>query len=243
LAEIGSRTVVDAVADTSPAGRQCALWYPRMRQQVLRTAPWGFARRTVTLTESGTLEEETSPYPYLFKYVYPTDCMKFRYVLPPPTPPAGEDAPDVSTGLAFPWCGPSREWRYLVSYDVPGGEDPPAKVLVSNLQDALGVYTADVEDPDVWDSLFSNALVMALASKFVMALSGNVGLKQSYEAMAMAAITQARAVDGNEAIPSNDPVVDWIAVRGLPPLGLNYGAGLGAAWGMWNCTYDNLWGM
>lgn len=242
LSEIGSQTVEDVLNDTSPAGVQSALYYARMRQQVLRTAPWGFARRTVTLEEIGTLEAGTSPYPWLFKYTYPTDCQKFRYILPPPTPPGVGDVPDVSDGLALPWCGPSREWRFLVGYEAAVDEEPAYRFLISNVQDALGVYTADVEDPDVWDSLFTNALVMALASKFVMPLTGNANMKANYVALANEAIAQARVVDGNEAIPTTDHITDWIAIRGIPPMGPSFG-GMGYGWGQWLGTFDTFWGM
>lgn len=245
LSEIGSQELITAIGESTPAGRQSELYYTRMRQQLLRTAPWGFARRTVTLTETGTLAEETSPYPWLFKYEHPEDCQKFRYVLPPPFPPSGESVPDVSSGSLFPWCAPSREFRFLIALDVTTSGEPPAtvqsKVIISNLEDALGVYTADVEDPDLWDSLFTNALTMTLASKFVMPLTGNVGLKREYEAMAQAAIVQARAVDGNESISVNEHVPDWIAVRGLPAA---YGTGVASGWGQWLGAYDNMsWSM
>ncbi len=244
LSEIGSQTLITSIGEATPAGQQSELYYNQMRQKLLRTAPWGFARKTITLTELGTLAEGTSPYPWLVKYEYPSDCMKFRYIIPPPAFLVSDDVPDVSSGLIVPWCGPSRAFRFLPAIDTDGDTPTPnvVKVLLSNVPSAYGVYTVDVEDPNLWEPLFVDALVMLLAYKFVMPLAGNAGMKSDYFKLAEAAVLSARAVDGNEAIPSTDHETDWITVRGTPPIysGIGNGFTLGSFFG----GYDNLgWGM
>ena len=96
--------------DGTNEATQCALWYDTMRQRILRSAPWGFARTQLTLTQVGDLyPDNTSPYPFLFAYSYPEDCQKLRYLLPQPIPPIqGATAPPL-TGLQFRW--PEREAR------------------------------------------------------------------------------------------------------------------------------------
>lgn len=244
LSEIGAQTLITSLADDTPAGQQATLYYARMRQKLLRTAPWGFARKTIELTELGTLAADppTSPYPWLFKYDYPDDCMKFNYVLPPPFPVAGDDAPDVSSGLIVPWCAPDRAWRFLVASDADV-DNLQFRVLLSNVQAALGVYIVDVVNPDAWEPLFTDALVMLLAYKFVIPLSGNVAMKETYYKLTEAAILQARAQDGNESVTTADPITDWIAVRGTPAPSYTLGgagvSGLGNWWG----GYDTNWSM
>lgn len=252
LSLMGARTMIqDLDTENSEAAAQCRLWYTPLRQRLLRTAPWGFARKTVTLSTLGLQTDvpSGSPYPYFVKYLYPPDCEKMRYIIPPPTPPvAGAETvdPPVSSGLLwFPWCPPSRAWRYVVAYD--DTVVPARTVLLSNVTSAIGVYTADVTDCDRFDSLFTNALEAALASKLVIPLSGNAGMKRDFEAAAEYQITQARATDGNESISSTDHQVDWIQTRGV--LG-GYGwagpasNGIGIPWGSWNCSYDSMnWGM
>ncbi len=240
LAEIGSRTVInDMTTESSPAAVNCNLFYTPMRQMLLRGAPWAFTARTVILTELGTLAEGTAPYPWLAKYAYPSDCLKMRYILPPPVFPPSGDAPDVSTDLLLPWCPPSRQWRYKLAFE------NGAKVLVANLLNIYGVYTADVVNPDLWDPLFANAMVMGLASKLIMPLTGNVAMKQGFMALATDAVNQARATDANESISSTDHSVDWIAARvggGYYPGQLG-GFG-GDLMGDWYWAYDNLnWSM
>lgn len=247
LGEIGTRTLIASLVDDTTAARQCNLFYDITRQQLLRAAPWGFARRTVTLTQLALATDDPNivPYPWLAMYAYPSDALKMRYVLPPPVLPPSGDAPDVSSTLVVPWCPPRRDWRYLVSNDT--STDPSRKVLLTNVPYALGVYTADIDDPDLFDSLFIQALVQALAYKLVMPLTGNAGMKSGYAQLAEQALRDARAVDGNESIPTTDHTVDWIATREVGAWGNWPGWGGGVNWltqGSWFWGWDSMsWSM
>lgn len=251
LDEIGARaTVTNYLTDTNQAGRVARRWYDVSRQRLLRAAPWGFSRRTVTLTELARAADDPDlvPYPWLVKYDYPADCLKMRYLIPPPYPAQdGIVPPDVTGGPLVPWGGPSRSFRFLPSFDPTDLVNP--KFLLANILDAYGVYTADVTDDTIWDVLFTNAMEALLAYHFVMPLTGNAGMKAGYAELAKAAVMEARAVDGNEAIPTTDHTPDWIAVRNG---GGAYGYGVGGVvvdgvnWGgmgMWYDAYDLNWGM
>ncbi len=245
LSELGKGPLISSMTEQSPAAVQCRLHYNSLREQLLRAAPWGFSRKTLTLTTLGLLTDDppASPYPWLVKYLYPADCLKMRYILPPPWPNSDVN-PNVSQGQVTAWCAPSRAWRYLVSYD--DTVSPPRRVILSNVTSALAVYTVNVTDTALFDPLFENALVMALASKFCMPLTGNVSLKGSYSQMADAAILQARVADGNEAIPTTDHRVDWIATRMVGDWGGAWGLGQTGVLGLgdWYGGYDNMnWGM
>lgn len=258
LSSMGARAVISSLTDTSPAGVQCALLYNPTRLQLLRTAPWGFCRKTINLNLLGALTNSppNSPYPWLYKYLWPSDCIKFRYLLAqPPTPPPTTSVPNVSYTPIVPWCAAKRTWRYVVSYDDSGllltPPTPAVKVLLSNVQNAIGVYNADVQDCDRWDDLFQEALVNALAYRLIIPLSGNVGMKEGFRALTDEAIQNARTADGNEAIPTTDHLPDWIAARaqgGADVWGSNtFGTGLGFDYGgagLWNAEWDGMgWGM
>lgn len=243
--------MISSLDDPGPAAAQCKLNYDPAKQQLLRMAPWGFTRKTVTLSLLGQLLTlpSGSPYPFLEKYLYPEDCLKFRYVLAPPYPIGVTTlAPDVSVQNTwlFPWCSPRRDWRYVVGFD--DSTVPARRVLLSNVPQALGVYTADVTDPSMFDPLFENALVMALASKLVIPLSGNKDMKRDFVAAANDTLLQARVADGNEAVPKTDHVVDWMATRdiggGYSGLGAGPGQSIYSGWGDWYSGYDSgQWGM
>lgn len=250
--EVGARNQITSInpSDGSNEANQCAIWYDRTRRALLRTAHWGFARQQKPLQQVGDLyPDQTSPYPYLYAYDYPADCIKFRYILQPPIlNPAGNVSLTPGATLIGPtWLTPSRSNRFIVTANQgqPGANN---RLLVSNVYQALGVYTEDVIDPTQFDDLFSDALLSLMAYRLVTPLSGNVGMRQEYRQSAQEAILQARAADGNETIAKTDHTPDWINARmvgannvyGFGPF--SYG-GVGE-WGNWWGGFDDMsWGM
>lgn len=243
LSEIGTQSAISDLGEASAEAQQCSLWYDDLRKRLLRTAQWGFARRQVVLTLLGDLQDATSPYPYLFKYAYPSDALKIRYLLAPPVTFTGtDDAPVVGEVIPFPfWMSPSRANRFMIASDVDEN-GTSRKVILSNVCAAIAVYTADEQNPDVFDDLFSGALASTLAYKLCNPLSGNIGQRQQFAQSAQAAILEARAADGNEAIPSSDITVDWITARGCgSPWGAaGFANAGGSGWGLWYNGNDNM---
>lgn len=247
LSSIGAQTTLQSLEETSPEAQQCALWYDNQRQSLLRAAPWAFCRTQLPLTQVGQLFSNgstepgnTSPYPYLFKYAYPASCLKFRYILPNPCLPAQDQsiAPTVGFGPIANFR-PSRAFRFMVHTEVDD-IGVMRKYLLSNVPNAIGVFSLDVTDPTMFDSMFDSALSSSLAYHLAIALTGNVGIAEQRAKAADASILNARAVDASEAIPTTDHVVDWI--EGRNPY---QGPGLvGPGWGSWYCTWEDMtWGM
>jgi hypothetical protein len=221
LSTIGARAAITSFNQPNPASVNCGLWYDKLRRQLLRAAPWGFARRQVSLTQTGDLlPDMTSPYPWRFKYAYPSDCLKLRYILPPMLPVNNTVAPSVGLPIAGPWgMNPPRRSPFIVINDYDPVLNPAgSKALVCNIFQAIAVYNGDITDPDQWDDLFEGALTAALAYHLCMPLSGNIGLMKEWQSQTMSAIAEARAADGNEAQPSSDVKVDWMETRGVGPI-------------------------
>lgn len=242
LSAIGARTTIADLSERAVAAQACALWYDNTRQSLLRAAPWGFARKQLVLTELGKLSDATAPYPYLFKYAYPSDCLKFRYLIPPPQLSDVSTSEFAATGDGNFWgWTPSRACRFIVNSDVdPDGNQ--IKTILSNLCQAIGTYTYDCDDPNMFDASFDSALSSALAYHLCIPLSGNVGMMESFRQKATDSVNNARANDANEAIPSSDISVDWIATRSVG-YGYGYPSGAGSLWGDWYSGFDNGWGM
>lgn len=211
LAEIGARSTIADPAEVSTEANAARLFFDVMRQRLLRAVHWGFARQTLLLTQSGTLQNGTSPYPYLYQYDLPDDSLTIRYILP-------TNAGDLTAPLS-----PRRDCRFLVTLNA----DADAKVIVSNVPYAVAVYTADVDDVTLFDPLFHAAYVAALAAKFVMPCTGNVALKSTYQQIAELTLQTAQAADANEAVPSTDSIPDWLLARAC---GYAYS---GNSWGNW----------
>jgi len=68
-------------------------------------------------------------------------------------------------------------------------------------------------NPQFWDSLFQQAVVAALAAFLVPALSLDKSLMQMQIGIADRLIAQARAMDGNEGITSQNQEASWIRAR------------------------------
>lgn len=250
LSEIGTQSTISSFTDGSNEAIQCGLWYDTLRKRLLRAAQWGFARTQATLAQvADAIPDNTSPYPYLFSYTYPSDCLKLRYILATPITTNGAPPPDLLVSPSA-WYTPSRSNRFIVANQVISTVQ--TKVILTNVgwvnvspnNGAIGVYTQDVTNVALFDELFIGALASALAFKLCIPLSGNVGMRDSFAKAAQDAIDQARAADGNEAIPSGDVRVDWMEGRGIgSPFGYGFTGINGSAWGQCWGGYDNMnWG-
>lgn len=240
LSSIGTRSTITSIEEPSPEAINCKLWYDTLRRQLLRCANWGFARRQQSLSLLGDLlPDGTSPYPWLFKYLYPADAIKFRYILCPPIQSVAGGITPPQVGLPIGganWLSPSRNNRFIVANELDEYENN-RKLLLTNVEAAIGVYTANVTDPTIFDSLFEDALISALAYQLVIPLSGNVSLKKDMKILGEAALTQARVADGNEAVPTTDHSVDWLVARnsggGWPGAFPAVNGIAGPTWGNW----------
>lgn len=199
---------------------------------------------------------------FQYLYAYPTDCMKVRYipwVLPPNVAaPAGNITPPnpalpLMPGLnqAPPLTRRPRPARFVISndanYPVPPGSQswevqgvsPQGRtVILTNVQQALAVYTYLVLYPSVWDSLFRAAFVAYLASEVALPLAKDkkFGAQMRNEQIQIAKqkIMEARRVDGNEGTYSSDIKVDWIENR--------YSGGSRGFHGAWGGGEGYYWG-
>lgn len=209
LGEISAKRTINSFDDASAEAVNCKLFYTDTRQCLLRASRWGFARAQSELTLIGTLTDNTSVYPWGYKYRFPPEAAAIRYLL---QGPQTVDAAVVLTGDPYPfWGNPTRNNRFLVAYD--GGE----KVVLSNVTNALAVYTQDLDIPDMFDPLFRRALVASLAGRLAMPLSGSINLRNQQYAIAQAAVDEAKVADGNEAVPTTDHTPDWMLARSAGP--------------------------
>lgn len=238
LSKMGARAKINSLNDTSPAAIHCNIWYDHLRQLLIRSAPWGFCRMTVQLSPLGSVNN-TPPdnqYPWLFNYAYPPDCLRMRYIIPVPPPAPNVVPPNPGQPLLWsPWMMPRRDFRYLVT------NIGSQKQIVSNLNNAIAIYNSDVKDVSLFDPGFADALVGALAAELVLPLAGNVQLKQMLSQIAMMEVTEAKSMDGAEAIAKVDHVPDWIQARSFGAEA-SYAGGTLSAWGMWNTDWSGGYG-
>ncbi len=220
--------------------------YSQCLRQLLRAANWDFARKTSPLllladaTGQTPLVGSMVPVPWIYEYAYPIDCMKVRFIpwnygQYPSVPTGNIQIPTtipLTTGQGTPQSTGQRlrPARFVVATDPnypnpPGqlfwevqGESPQGRtVILTNVKDAQIIYTAMMNYPSVWDSLFREAMVAYLASQIALPLAKDkkmgMALRKENIELAKMKIKEARVVDGNEGFYSSDIKVDWMQAR------------------------------
>jgi len=239
--------------------------YGECLRQLLRGANWNFARKQAPMTLLGDASGQTPSVgnqvtaPWLYSYSLPTDCMKMRFVphsgpgTLPPIPPGNIAAPQTPLYTGENPQPQSQQRlvpaRFLVATDFnypppPGqidwevqGVSPQGRtVVLTNVKNALGVYTALVLYPSVWDPLFREAMVAYLASQCCLSLHKDKKLALAVRPHLIQntkeKLAEARRVDGDEGIFSTDMPVDWMNYRRAGgSYGSGYGGSFGAGWG------------
>lgn len=235
----GTVTALQSLTAPSNEAFQVNLLFNATRDDLLRAAHWNFARSTGVLSllkaAPGTPEYAGAttvtgwsnafpPPPWLYEYSYPAGCLKMRSLCRQSQYSAG------GTGCGFSVVGGlgggTQKFQVATDTDVNGN---PITVILTNAENAIAVYTAQITNPEVWDSNFQQAMVVSLAARLAMPLTGSAQLKQELLQEAQLYIQNARVSDGNEGTTSVDHVPDWIAARGCGG-GLVGGGGFAAGW-------------
>lgn len=246
LLSVGARAQISSLnpSDGSVEGDAISvLWQPTF-EALGRSAPWNCLTKTVTLTlimaASGTPENPTGtslplpPFPWLYAYGYPSDCLLFRAILPSLPASVGGAPATTINNAAGTWFPSGAQIPYAVS-TIGDTNNSPIMVVLTNQSQAQAIYNLNIPNPAIWDSLFQAAMVASLGAFLVPALSLNITLMQLAIKTAEAAITRARAQDGNEGVTVMDHLPDWMRAR----LGGGMSTGItGAAWGGY---YNPIW--
>lgn len=161
---------------TSPLAVQARIWYPKCRDLVLRRPlahavdwSWPFA----TVREVLALTEETRD-SWSYVYAYPADCLAFRFI-----PIPGLRNPRADQRVKYQLearRGPVVEGQ---------GRDTIGKLILTDQEDAEGVYVVQVTNPSVFPVDFEEALTWRLAAEFARGITkGETGRRLADTAMA-----------------------------------------------------------
>lgn len=232
LGQSGARDSIMSLSDKSEAARQCARFYQPTRDGILRAAHWDFARAAAYLTVikalPGTPENPDAPIsplwnpsypqpPWVYSCAYPSDCLAVRYVSPQfltggtaiPTQ-LMPTVPFISYGFNGLNIRPVH-FAVATDFDIAGNQ---ATVVLTNQPNAIGIYTRKITNPDLWDSLFEEAMVDSLAARLVFPLSGDKSLRAELIKTARMSVLTAQVRDGNEGLTIDESLPEWIRVRG-----------------------------
>lgn len=275
LGAAGIDFVIGDIEEGTRAAQIALQHYNLCRQQLLRAAHWDWARKEAFLHLVADASGQTAgnntlvPAGFIYAYAWPSDCMKVRYIpanwwgqnAPVPTDnivPSNSSSPLMTNMGAPPWAGQRIvPTRFLISSTPnyipdgasnaqPGVSPIGQTIICSNLQFARCVYTFDGSYPNLWDSLFRDAMVAYLAAQLALPLAKDkrVGLEMRRQNIEIAKqkVSNARATNGNETWASSDLSVDWMRFRqgGAGSTGYGWGNNWGAGPGYLFGGYDSI---
>lgn len=170
LSQIGANVIQSFDSPTKEA-RTCKLLYASLRDEVLSDHDWNFARKRINLA----LSTETSS-EWDFCYQLPIDCLAVRKIVNPD----GDEA------------------TMRIPFEVASNASGNRKLLLCNEENAELVYTARIEDANMYDALFVKALSYKIAQDLAQPLKGKLDLRSSMERAYLLTVSAAKAVAANQ---------------------------------------------
>jgi hypothetical protein len=181
LARMGRPERIGNLYEGSKFAKAALAIYGQTRDSLLREGNYGFAERNINavLLKSAPVGGYTPgvpwngplypPPPWNYEYQYPSDCLQVRNIKPIPIFVQNYD-PQPHT-----WTVENDQFF-----------TPAQKVILTNVQSAQLVYTAQVTDPQTWESDFVETFAAALARRLAGSNPDMAKMAAADEGQAMA---------------------------------------------------------
>lgn len=185
LSKLGNNRI-NSLTEGTPAANLCLEQYDKLRDELLRGHDWNFAASRVKLAQLSA----TPAFGYDYQYALPSDWMRTIGVYP-------DDEGAV----------------YLTDYatESTAGE---GRVLLTDYTDVYMRYVRKVEDPNVMDPAFREALAWRLAVELAVPLAKSGSLRDRMSAGFETSLSVAKSVDGQDDPPQAVPDGSWVTGRG-----------------------------
>lgn len=172
--------------EDSTESHQVNLWFHHCRRLVLELYDWNFARKRLALAE----DSNAPPDEWAYRYQYPADGIALRGVENP------------STGVAEP-----------VQRQIEVPTSPDVKTILSNLQDMVVIYTANMTSTSIMPSSFIEVWHLCLAERLCPNVKGDEKLKDTVKNEWKEWVAWASALNANQNkyAPARD--ASWIEAR------------------------------
>lgn len=199
LIEIGYPERIASIFEGSRASIAALEVYGQTRDELLDMGEWPLARRAnIALTllkgpppgggynPGQPWTAQYAPPGWLYEYAYPDDCLELHAIIQPP-------------GLMFDLDPLPAVWRIdndnsLI--DASGNATEQKKVILTNVKSALGVYTAQITDPNLWEPGFTATVVKRLGEKLARVLGLGEAVARAEMAEGQATFAQAEQARG-----------------------------------------------
>lgn len=187
LSHVGAGRI-EALTENSAEAVECNTWYDHARLETLEAYDWNFARKRLVLSAHS---EDPPDGVWGFRYQYPTDCVRARY-MENPTVVHQSIVRGVPTQLVEPDAIP-----FVVEMD----DDGITKSILTDLDDATLVYTFDQKDTNAFSRAFITTLAYVVASYVAFPLTGKLNIKKEMNFLARLTLQNAAANNHNENVP------------------------------------------
>jgi hypothetical protein len=186
LQHLGDRFDITSLDEATPEAEQVNLVYDEVRDMVLRSHPWKFAKKFfVPAYLTGT-----PPADWGYMYTYPSDCVRMLRIVNP----LGGGKPPI---------------RFEIGLNSSGN-----KVILTNESEITIEYTSRVTDPNMYDSQFITGMAYRLAQYLAIPITGDRQRMADMQALADRELGMAMSTDANEGfeeVPMSEAT--WVDAR------------------------------
>jgi hypothetical protein len=192
VSAIGGRALISSETETGREADLCRLWYPLVRDVVLKAAPWPSAstRTRLALLATRDADEDwttSDPAPgWVYAYSAPSDMLSPQH---------------LTTYARF-------------NLETYGSQ----KAIVTNTSEAILRYTKSTDNPNDWDTGLVKAISYALGAALALPLTGKRTLFADLKQVSEEAIMLARTDIANERDNHHEMLPSWVATRGYEDL-------------------------
>lgn len=176
---------INALNDEVKAARQCTLKFPLARDSVLSEFPWNFAKKRQVLALLG---DTVSGWDYA--YSVPSDMLR-----------------------AIKIYNPAGDQNDKINYEISLNDTNTKRIILTNQETAELVYIARVEDPNVFETAFVDALVLRLASDLAYAMKGDRALQGQMMQLYTRQLGLAQSANANERHKPDDRQSNYVTAR------------------------------
>ncbi len=192
LAEAGITRRISLPTEDSVEAETCELYYDLFRRSVLSAAHWPSARGAFRLNQLAAKDDTTDwalgdPQPgWLYAHALPSDYIRARYIN-------------------------NMEIFELSTYTA--ADSATQNAIISNQEQVVLTYTRDQTKIDAWEVSLRMAMVYALASAIVYAMTGKMNRTDMLLQQANEAIKTARVEVGNAEEYQQERLAPWLEAR------------------------------
>jgi|TARA_Y100000310_G_scaffold171987_2_gene172108 hypothetical protein len=187
LSNLGARSSIESFTEETAEANEADLWYNFSREAVLAAYDWSFARKRLTLASHS---EDPPDGVWAYRYQYPADCLVARYLVNPAG--SGADA---------------------VPFEIEADSTGETKTILTDLDDAVLVYTWKLEITDLFSPHFVLCLSFLLAHHMALALTGKKAIRDDMLNRFLLLLLQADAQNANEMVDKPPREAESIRAR------------------------------